>query len=88
MRLLRVDRSPVRLFLFGLVGLFLMLGAVFMATDMVASPITNAGCWLYGVLIGVLVVAVPAGASSGPLTVTNTDTATTSNAAASNTIHQ
>ena len=28
MRLLRVDRSPVRLFLFGLVGLFLMLGAV------------------------------------------------------------
>ena len=27
---------------------FLMLGAVFMATDMVASPITNAGCWLYG----------------------------------------
>lgn len=26
--LLRVDRSPVRLFLFGLVGLFLMLGAV------------------------------------------------------------
>ena len=36
----------------------LMLGAVFMATDMVASPITNAGCWLYGVLIGVLVVAI------------------------------
>jgi len=28
MRLLRVDRSAVRLFLFGLVGLFLMLGAV------------------------------------------------------------
>ena len=28
MRLLRVDRSPVRLFLFGLVGLFLMVGAV------------------------------------------------------------
>ena len=28
MRLLRVDRSPVRLFLFGLVGLFLMIGAV------------------------------------------------------------
>ncbi len=36
----------------------LMLGAVFMATDMVASPITNAGCWLYGVLIGVLVVVI------------------------------
>ena len=28
MRLLRVDRSPVRLFLFGLVGLFLMVGAI------------------------------------------------------------
>jgi electron transport complex protein RnfD len=36
----------------------LMLGAVFMATDMVASPITNAGCWLYGVLIGSLVVVI------------------------------
>ena len=36
----------------------LMLGAVFMATDMVASPITNAGCWLYGALIGVLVVVI------------------------------
>jgi len=36
----------------------LMLGAVFMATDMVASPITNAGCWLYGALIGALVVMI------------------------------
>jgi electron transport complex protein RnfD len=36
----------------------LMLGAVFMATDMVASPITNAGCWLYGFLIGGLVVVI------------------------------
>ena len=36
----------------------LMLGAIFMATDMVASPITNAGCWLYGILIGVLVVVI------------------------------
>jgi len=36
----------------------LMLGAMFMATDMVASPITNAGCWLYGVLIGGLVVVI------------------------------
>ncbi|MDJ0653716.1 MAG: RnfABCDGE type electron transport complex subunit D [Xanthomonadales bacterium] len=36
----------------------LMLGAVFMATDMVASPITNAGCWLYGLLIGALVVVI------------------------------
>ena len=36
----------------------LMLGAVFMATDLVASPITNAGCWVYGLLIGILVVVV------------------------------
>ena len=36
----------------------LMLGAVFMATDMVASPITNSGCWLYGALIGLLVVVI------------------------------
>ncbi|MFQ6005060.1 MAG: RnfABCDGE type electron transport complex subunit D [Woeseia sp.] len=36
----------------------LMLGAVFMATDLVASPITNAGCWLYGLLIGTLVVVI------------------------------
>ena len=36
----------------------LMLGAVFMATDMVASPITNGGCWTYGFLIGALVVVI------------------------------
>lgn len=36
----------------------LMLGAVFMATDMVASPITHLGCIAYGVLIGLLVVVI------------------------------
>jgi electron transport complex protein RnfD len=36
----------------------LMLGAVFMATDMVASPITQLGCLVYGVLIGLLVVVI------------------------------
>lgn len=36
----------------------LMLGAVFMATDMVASPITNAGCVVYGGLIGLLVTVI------------------------------
>lgn len=46
-------RSPFMLFSGGL-----MLGAMFMATDMVASPITNAGCWLYGILIGSLVVVI------------------------------
>jgi len=36
----------------------LMLGAVFMATDMVASPMTNLGCVIYGALIGFLVVVI------------------------------
>jgi len=36
----------------------LMLGAMFMASDMVGSPMTSAGCWLYGALIGVLVVVI------------------------------
>lgn len=36
----------------------LMLGAVYMATDMVASPITNAGCVVYGALIGLLVTVI------------------------------
>ena len=36
----------------------LMLGAMFMATDPVASPITHWGCFIYGVLIGLLVVTI------------------------------
>ena len=36
----------------------LMLGAVFMATDMVASPITHLGCVVYGALIGLLVTVI------------------------------
>jgi electron transport complex protein RnfD len=36
----------------------LMLGAVFMATDMVTSPVTNAGKWAFGLGIGVLVVTI------------------------------
>ena len=36
----------------------LMLGAVFMATDMVASPITAIGSILYGILIGVLITVI------------------------------
>jgi len=36
----------------------LMLGAVFMATDMVGSPITPLGVVVYGVLIGILVVVI------------------------------
>ena len=36
----------------------LMLGAIFMATDYVTSPITRAGQMLYGVLCGVLTVVI------------------------------
>ncbi len=36
----------------------LMLGAVYMATDMVTSPITNTGRWVFGIGIGVLVVVI------------------------------
>ncbi|MDT8435795.1 MAG: RnfABCDGE type electron transport complex subunit D [Gemmatimonadota bacterium] len=36
----------------------LMIGAVYMATDMVTSPVTPAGAWLYGLGIGLLVVLI------------------------------
>lgn len=36
----------------------LMLGAVYMATDMVTSPITAKGAWIYGLGIGLLVVLI------------------------------
>ena len=35
-----------------------MLGAVFMATDPVSSPLTQKGCWIFGIGIGVLVVLI------------------------------
>jgi electron transport complex protein RnfD len=44
--------------LFHLAAGGLMLGAVFMATDLVASPMTHLGLWLYGALIGLLVVVI------------------------------
>jgi electron transport complex protein RnfD len=36
----------------------LMLGAVFMATDMVTSPITPGGCWIFGIVAGILVIVI------------------------------
>jgi electron transport complex protein RnfD len=36
----------------------LMLGAVYMATDMVTSPTTNGGAWIFGFGIGALVVLI------------------------------
>jgi electron transport complex protein RnfD len=35
-----------------------MLGAMFMATDPVASPVTPRGMWIYGILMGVLTVLI------------------------------
>lgn len=36
----------------------LMLGAVFMASDMVGSPVTPLGVWLYAILIGVVTIVI------------------------------
>jgi len=44
--------------LFMLLSGGLMLGAIYMATDMVTSPLTNRGCWIYGIGIGVLVTVI------------------------------
>jgi electron transport complex protein RnfD len=35
-----------------------MLGAIFMATDYVTSPMNPKGMWIYGVGIGVLTVVI------------------------------
>ena len=44
--------------LFMLLSGGLVLGAVYMATDMVTSPTTNGGRWIFGAGIGVLVVVI------------------------------
>jgi electron transport complex protein RnfD len=36
----------------------LMLGAVYMATDLVTSPVTSRGAWIFGIGIGALVVLI------------------------------
>jgi electron transport complex protein RnfD len=36
----------------------LMLGAIYMATDTVTSPVTHKGCWIFGAGIGSLVVVI------------------------------
>lgn len=36
----------------------LLLGAVFMATDMVTAPVTNLGRWIFGIGVGMLVVII------------------------------
>jgi len=52
------DRAAYPDPLFTLLSGGLMLGAVFMATDMVASPVTPWGVWIYGALIGALTVVI------------------------------
>lgn len=44
--------------LFMLLSGGLMLGAWFMATDMVTSPVTPVGVWIYALLIGFLIVII------------------------------
>lgn len=44
--------------LFMLLSGGLVLGAVYMATDMVTSPVTNNGAWIFGIGIGILVVVI------------------------------
>lgn len=51
-----VPRYPDPLFMLCSGGL--MLGAVYMATDMVTSPVTNAGRWVFGIGVGVLTVVI------------------------------
>lgn len=54
--LLDADRYPDPLFV--LLSGGLMLGAVFMASDMVASPVTPLGVWIYALFIGMLTVVI------------------------------
>ncbi len=49
-------RYPDALFVLASGGL--VLGAVYMATDMATSPVTPRGMWLYGTLIGLLTVMI------------------------------
>jgi electron transport complex protein RnfD len=56
LHLLDPARYPSPLFMFFSGGL--MLGAWYMATDMVTSPVTNGGAWVFGFGIGLLVVVI------------------------------
>jgi electron transport complex protein RnfD len=49
-------RFPSPLFMLFSGGL--MLGAVYMATDMVTSPVTDTGAWIFAAGIGMLVVLI------------------------------
>ena len=36
----------------------MMLGTIYMATDLVTSPLTPKGIWFYGIGIGILIVLI------------------------------
>ena len=50
------DKYPGALFVIFSGGI--MLGAFYMATDMVTAPVTNPGRWVFGALIGFLVILI------------------------------
>ncbi len=56
LHLINPDKFPTGIFHLLSGGLF--LGAIFMATDMVTSPVTQPGCWIFGIGIGILVVVI------------------------------
>jgi electron transport complex protein RnfD len=56
LHLVDAERYPGPLFM--LLSGGLALGAVFMATDMVTSPVTHRGRWIFGAGIGALVVVI------------------------------
>jgi electron transport complex protein RnfD len=55
-RVIGGDRYPDPMFMLFSGGL--MLGAFYMATDMVTSPTSHRGCWIFGFGIGLLVVVI------------------------------
>ena len=56
--LFALDSSRFASPLFALFSGGLILGAMYMATDMVTSPVTNAGAWIFGIGIGLLVILI------------------------------
>jgi Na+-translocating ferredoxin:NAD+ oxidoreductase subunit D len=50
------DKNPDPLF--HLLSGGLMLGAIFMATDYVTSPMNARGMWIYGIMIGIITVVI------------------------------
>ncbi len=56
LNMLDSERFPSAMFMLFSGGL--MLGSVYIATDMVTSPVTNAGSWIFGIGIGLLVLII------------------------------